>query len=566
MCLPFARLRGWALILFLSFIACLPGGGKIPLGGSLPTAELTLANREPNVAPSPTEPTPFTQPKPGFTATPSFPPSILVVTPPATAISPAEGEGILRIAWSGGDFPAFDPIYAWDPFSIQVIESTTVGLLRQDERSARLQFALAKSVETSADGLTYTVHLRPNLPWVVYDPEQGEVVEVLDCEGEPRQVTAYDFEYGLLRLLRTPTIAGHREFLMHHIEGAKPYALRQTFRKNRVGVKALDESRLQLRFTKGGYAPLGIAGLWFVRPAPVWQLEGEVCASEERNLPPGSLPAYGAYVLKNWQPGESLTLIKNPFWIGNQHTPPATIEQIQWLALPAGAKLAAFTAGRVDVAPIQPDELAGLRQYPSLVERLMPVAHPAGTEFYLFNTRLPPTDDRRVRRALSLTIDRDALAAYASDGSIPAVHFLPPGVGAVAATGGTGYDAGVSRYDPELARELLNQYLNSKGLTASQLTLTLAVPSGETHHKRAQIIQAGWQQELGITIQLASPGMDQFQSGTHAKREHITFAAWSPPYPDAGGYLWDAFGPAGVFAAPAGMSWYGKISPQAASQ
>ncbi len=464
----------------------------------------------------------------------------VTLVPPATATSTPELKKALRIAWSGGDTPVFDPVHAWDWFSIQLIESTTIGLMRVDERSGALENALATAVEISQDGLTYTFHLQQEVPWVIYDPASGVVVRVLDCNGEPRRVTAHDFEYGLLRLLRTPSVAGHGAFLAQFIAGALPYARRQTLSADEVGIKALDESHLELRFTPSSYARLGMAALWLVRPAAQWHLEGEDCDEDGEPPSPSVYPAYGAYVLKRWQPGASLTLVKNPFWEG---IPQARLEEIEWVVLPAGAKIAALNSGRVNLVPLQPGELPHLRQKPPPTARLTPLAHLPVSEFYLFNTRVSPTDDRRVRQALSLAIDRDALAADIANGSVAARGFLPPALLRVERA---------PLFDPQRARELLKAYLQESALSADRLALTLVVPFGETHRRRAERVQTMWQQELGITVQLASRALPQYDNGLQAGQEAIYSAAWSTVYPDAGIFLWQTFGVNGAFSAHAG--------------
>lgn len=93
----------------------------------------------------------------------------------------------------------------------------TVGLTRQNEQTAELELAMATDVKTSEDGRTYTFTIKEGVPWVRYNGK--EVEQVLDCEGNPRYVTAYDFEYGILRTL-SPATASDYAYVLYGIEGA----------------------------------------------------------------------------------------------------------------------------------------------------------------------------------------------------------------------------------------------------------------------------------------------------------------------------------------------------------
>src|SRR5690606_22435961 len=94
-----------------------------------------------------------------------------------------------------------------------------------------------------------------------------------------------------------------------------------------------------------------------------------------------------------------------------------------------------------------------------------------GTEFYAFNTTKAPTDDVRVRLALALAVDREALVKNVTKTGEPARWFTHPGV-AGAPKPEKFPNLGLT-YDPQRAKALLDEYLKEKGLTADQLDITL---------------------------------------------------------------------------------------------
>ena len=100
---------------------------------------------------------------------PGTPETIIITATPAPTLEPQPGPKILRLAYGPGDIPTIDPALAWDNISIQIIEETTVGLLRQNEVTTELENAMAKEWSISDDGLTYTFSLRDDVPWVRFN-------------------------------------------------------------------------------------------------------------------------------------------------------------------------------------------------------------------------------------------------------------------------------------------------------------------------------------------------------------------------------------------------------------
>ncbi len=89
------------------------------------------------------------------------------------------------------------------------------------------------------------------------------------------------------------------------------------------------------------------------------------------------------------------------------------------------------------------------------------MSHELGVEFYAFQPLLPPTDDARVRKALSLAIDRKAIVENVNKSGTVAQFFTDPGV-----TGGPKpekYPDIGTKYDPVAAKALLDEYLAEKG-------------------------------------------------------------------------------------------------------
>jgi ABC-type oligopeptide transport system substrate-binding subunit len=131
---------------------------------------------------------------------------------------------ILHLNTGGsGDVPTIDPALSTDTTSVQIVEETTVGLSRQNEVTTLVEPGMATSWDISADGLTYTFHLRNDVPWVKYNALTGLVEKVLDADGNVRMVTAQDFAYGILRTLAPETASDYAYVLTFAIQGAADY-------------------------------------------------------------------------------------------------------------------------------------------------------------------------------------------------------------------------------------------------------------------------------------------------------------------------------------------------------
>ncbi len=427
---------------------------------------------------------------------------VVEVTPVPEA-APA-GPKTLRLVVGASDIPTIDQALAVDVSGVQVITEATVGLVRQNEETAALEPGMATEWAISDDGLTYTFTLRDDVPWVTYDSTVGEVVKVADCEGNDRMVTANDFAYGILRTLNPATASDYAYVLNPVIVGAADYNDSTVTDTATVGVTAVDPTTLEIKVTSPAVYNLNILGLWVANAQPSWLIDGDDCteAHGDRWTEQGFYQGYGPYTLKEWIHDDSITLIKNPFWPGADNIPQAKIEEINWRVLDVTPELAEFEAGNLDVSAIPSGDMDRISTDPQYKD-MFGYEYTIGTEFYAFNTQKAPTDDPRVRRALSMAIDRQSLVDNVNKGSgLPARWFAHPGL-AGAPQPESYPDLGVT-YDPEKAKALLDEYLQEKNLTADQLQLTLMFNTSESHQKRAEAIQAMWKDVLGVDVQLTN--------------------------------------------------------------
>ncbi len=195
---------------------------------------------------------------------------------------------------------------------------------------------------------------------------------------------------------------------------------------------------------------------------------GDEWASPER------LVCNGPFRLASWQPGETLTLERNPFYTGRF---PGNLQAVEFdLVYDRERFRARYEADELDVVGLTAKHLERMRyRYPG---EYMTFPAP-GLSFIGFNQAYPPLDNLLVRRALVHATDRVGLVNLLSHGYPMPVRggFLPPGV--------QGYspDIGLA-YDPDLARRLLAQAGYPGGQGFPELTLyTLESKMLETHSR-----------------------------------------------------------------------------------
>jgi oligopeptide transport system substrate-binding protein len=459
---------------------------------------------------------------------------------PTEPPAPAEPK-ILRLSGGASDYGTIDPSLATQSAEIQIIESTSLGVVRQNETTAEIELAMATSYDVSDDGLTYTVHLMQGVPWVHYNADTGQVEVVKDCQGNDRTVTAQDFAYGIVRTIDPATASDYAYALLPYLAGAAEFNDGTNTDPASVGVKTIDDSTIEYTFIAPAVYNLNLLGLWIAHAEPQWLIEGDDCtdAAGDRWTEQEFFQGYGPFTLKEWVHDASMALIKNPFWPGNETVPQAKIDEIQFRFLEVSPALSEFDAGNLDIAGIPSEEWDRVHADPVYADMIRRV-YELGTEWYGFNTKLAPTDDQRVRLALSLAIDRDLLVKQVVKGGIPAQFFTNPG--AAGAPKPEQYPDGGVKYDPEKAKELLNEYLTEKNLKPEDLKLTLMATATELRQKTGEAIVGMWKDVLGLNVNFVTQESAVYIQTRKEGKENIYRNSWVQDYPDANNFLLDVFG------------------------
>jgi oligopeptide transport system substrate-binding protein len=329
------------------------------------------------------------------------------------------------------------------------------------------------------------------------------------------------------------------------VVGAADYNEGVTDDFSTVGVRAVDDFTIEMDFmSPAAYNPQ-IAGLWVARPQPAWIIDGDcdgaVEARGERWTEPGFFQSYGPYTMSEWVHDSELTLVKNPFWPATDAYPEPKIDVIHLAMLDAEPQMAEYEAGNLDVTNGVPlADLDRIRADSTLSAELSQNPQLC-TYYYGFNTSKPFVDDVRVRRALSMAIDRQSLIDNVTKGGQqPAQWFSRPGL-AGSPTMDKYPDLGI-KSDPEAAKAELQSYLDEMGLTADQLDLTLMFNTSSGHQRIAEAIQQMWKDTLGVDVKTVNQEWAVYLDTVDSPDAPQIFRlGWCLDYPHANNFIREVF-------------------------
>jgi len=418
-----------------------------------------------------------------------------------------------------------DIISAWSDADVDY--ALFEGLTWVDEKTTRAIPAEATSWDVSPDGLTYTFHLRPNGRW---------------SNGDP--VTADDFAYAFRRIL-TPTFGATYSYMLWPIKNAEAYNEGKITDFAQVGVEVLDPLTLRIVLTQPTpYLPtLAAHQTW--QPVQRANIEkfGKIDTRGSRWTRPGNLVSNGPFTLKAWIPNGRIVVEKNPYYWDAGHV---RLNRIEFFPIENRvAEEAAFRAGQLHVTYGLPDSSVArlTREHPEWVQ-----ADPVLSTFHLFlNVKRPPLDNQKVRRALALSVDREAIVQRVLSGTRrPAHAFTPPDCGGYTPRAGIGTDYAE-------ARRLLAEagYPNGHGLPVME-ALSYQTDSAV---RILEVIQQEWAKELGVHITITPQEQKTLFQNSRDGNYTIAFSGWIADYPDPTTFL-------GMMASGCGNNW-AKWSNQA---
>ncbi len=414
-----------------------------------------------------------------------------------------------------GEVASLDPAAVTGVPELKVLRFLYEGLLVKDPRTLEPLPGVAESWEISQGGLVYTFHLRADARW---------------SNGEP--VTAQDFAYSFERLLDPRTAAAYA-YQLWYVKGAQAYtsaAAGVPFAS--VGIRAQGARTLVLELAAPTPFFLDVLAGVPLMPVNRANLEELQRRFPERWrvewLRPEHLVGNGPYRLALRRVNDRLRFVRNEqYW--DAHS--VALETIDCLAVEhLETALNLYLTGEVGWTDNVPTAaLDALRGRPDF----QPAPYLAAG-FYRFNTTRAPFDDARVRRALALAVDREALAARVlRAGEQPSFGLLPPEIRG-ARPGALRH--GTREQDLAEARALLTDAGYGPGQRAlAPLEILFATQS--TNKDVAEVIADGWRRELGVESHLLNQESRVALDSQKNLRYDVSRSSWIADHPDALGFL-----------------------------
>ena len=402
---------------------------------------------------------------------------------------------------NGGDPQTLDPAFAEDDHGFRVLTDLFEGLVTVDA-AGNVVPGVARDWVISEDGLTYTFNLRPDAIW---------------SNGD--SVSAGEFVAGMRRSLQ-PGSGSAYSFLLHPIRNASAVERGDTS-LDVLGITAPDPATVVIELESP--APYFLSVLTMPIALPVWN---GTSATAVQFSDPQHFVGNGAYVLDDWEPGHRIRLRKNERFREADQVQVGFVEYyaIQDLL----TELNMYRAGELDITASVPGaNVKSLRENRPAELRISPKL---GTYYLAFDLSEAPFDDPVLRKALSMAIDRSALAEVIGRGEQPAYGFVPDGVAR--------YEP--ARYDWKSLPDNERQEQARRAFDASRhsdnqpLQLKLTYDAGDIHERVALAVSGMWRDVLGVEVELDKREWKYFLETRDRRDEwQIMRFAWSGDYNDA---------------------------------
>jgi oligopeptide transport system substrate-binding protein len=292
---------------------------------------------------------------------------------------------------------SLDPAVSYDIAGAKILMHLFEGLVGYDPRDASPVPAAAGRWDVSPDRKTWTFHLRPAL-W---------------SNGDP--VTAHDFVFAWRRVIDPRTLSKYAD-RMFVVKGARSIYRGEAPRES-LGVRAADDRTLivDLEHPAPYFLELACLNIFY----PVHRAALEKHGRDWTR--PENLVHNGPYRLVSRVIHDRKVFEKNPLY---RAAAEVKLKKFVFLGVRDDATAwRLYQSGACHWLFRAPPDMAG-----SVGDRPDHVTAPYNAVYYIvFNTRKKPLDDPRVRRALSLAIDRKKITGYiVSSGEMPAFRFVPP--------------------------------------------------------------------------------------------------------------------------------------------
>lgn len=399
----------------------------------------------------------------------------------------------------GGEPSTLDPRKARTLADLNLVKMFMEGLYRiaQDGKAS---FALAKNVEVSKDQLTYTFHLKKS-QW---------------SNGEP--VTAHDFIYAWKKVL-SPNYPSSYAAQLYPIKNAK------TIKEGKLplsflGVDAVDDHTLvvELQSPCPYFLELTALPIFFPVNAKLDKTNPKWAESIE------TFTCNGPFQPKTWNHHDKIVAEKNEIYWDKDHV---ALNEVEMIMVDDETGIKMFENGELHfqgspLCSIPADTIDGLKKL-----NLLKTKPFQATYWISVNTEKAPLNHVKLRKALSMAVDRNQLTEHITKGGEAPAHSIVPN--SMKPT---------SNLSPIFtsisdAKALFEEALGELQMTTNELPkITLTYSNTTRNHLIAQYLQDLWRTTFGLHIELEKFERKVFFSKVHSKDYQMATADWIADFND----------------------------------
>jgi len=404
---------------------------------------------------------------------------------------------------NGVEPESLDPAIITAQADGRIVTSLFEGLTARNEKGEIIP-GVAESWEISPDGKTYTFHLRKNAKW---------------SNGDP--VKAPDFVYSWKRAL-LPETASKYSSQLYFIRNAEEFNTGKIKDFSAVGVKAPDDFTLVTELKAP--TPFFLDLVAFPTLMPVHQATIEKYGDDW--IKPRKMVSNGPYQLQDWRINDRIQIKASPYYWDKNNVKLQVVDILP--TSQAGTAFNLFYSGEADLIldrGLVPAMLFGeLRKTPFFHSGPILADY-----FYRFNVTRPPYNDVRVRKAISLAVDKQRIVDKITKAGEPIAYgMVPPGT--------QNYTSLLKgAYDPDQARKLLAEagFPGGKGFPR----LRLLYNKTELNEQVATELQEMFRNELGIHVELEKQEFKVYLSTMSSLDYDMARSSWIGDYNDANTFL-----------------------------
>ncbi|MEP5569119.1 MAG: peptide ABC transporter substrate-binding protein [Halioglobus sp.] len=410
---------------------------------------------------------------------------------------------------NGSEPQGLDPHVVTGVPENKLIRALFEGLAVKNPYTLEPEPGVAESWDTSEDGKVVTFHINPQAKW---------------SNGE--NVTASDYVWSWERAL-SPKMGNLYAYMLFPIVNSEAYAKGEIESFEKVGVKALDDQTLQV--TLNAPTPYFIQlmdhySTFAVHPETI-EKYGSKTDRFTKWTRVENMVNNGPFNLSEWKLNRRISMVKSDTYWDKDSVKLNGVVFYPTENIVSEERM--FRVGQLHYTQSIP--LDKIPVYQGMPDTPYVQAPYLGTYFYLLNTNRPPVDDVRVRKALSMSIDREKLNnTVLQKTNVAAYSITPPDT--------MGYNPPkLFDYDPAQAKELLADagYPDGEGWPG----LELIYNTSESHRKIAVALQQMWKETLNVSVTISNQEWKVYLDSVTQMDFQIARRGWIGDYVDANNFL-----------------------------